>query len=281
MLKEKILEEVEKLSQAGKYDKAIKELQKLVEADKADIRLKLKMGDLYVRKKEIPKAIQSYQEVADYYIGEKFYLKAIAVYKTLLKISPGSLPANEKLGDLYREVGMINEAVHQYYIVAGSYDSVGKIKESVEIRKKILETDPSNTTSRIRLAELMQAGGEMEKSLAEYEQAARLLRERKEQEGLIEVYEKILYFKPENTALLIELCRIYFGKRDFKKALARIDAAPAASKEERGVVELWCEALLEDRQIDKARRKFQELYRKQLEAKDADGSARVYFLKKK
>ncbi len=276
MSKEKIIEEAEKLVKAGKFDRAIKEFQKLLADDPSDMRAKLKIGDLYAKKKDLPSAIKLYREVAENYSKENFHLKAIAVYKTILKLSPTSIEINEKLGDLYRQVGLENDAVNQYYIVATYYDSKGKVKEALEIRKKIVEIDPLNTTGRIRLAELMQAEGKTDDSIREYEKAADLLAKKKDRDGLVEVYEKMVYFRPEEVDRLVKLCKIYFEKRDFKKALRRIESALPSVKKSVEVNELWAEALLEDRQIDAARRKFKELYAMALEAKEAETAARVY-----
>lgn len=276
MSKEKIVEQAEKYLKSGKLDKAIKEYQKLVAEDPQDVRAKLKVADIYARKKEIPAAIKIYREVAEHYAKENFHLKSIAVYKTILKLAPTLVEINEKLGDLYHQVGLDNDAINQFYIVATYYDNKGMVKEALEIRRKIVAIDPSNTTGRIRLAELMQADGKADESLREYERAAEILATKKDREGLIEVYEKMLYFRPDNVEMLIKLSRIYFEKREFKKALRRIEGAPPEVKKNLEVQELWAEALLEDRQVDASRRRFKELYGMTLEAKDAERAARIY-----
>lgn len=276
MSKEKIIEQAEKLIKDGKYDKAIKEYQKLLEEDPLDMRAKLKVGDLYAKNKEIPNALKIYREVADSYCQENFHLKAIAVYKTVLKLSPSAVDANAKLGSLYHEVGLDNDAINQLYIVASFYDGKGMMKEAMEVRKKILEIDPSNTTSRIRLAELLQQDGKTEDCLREYEETAKILTAKKDREALVEVYEKMLYYRPDNVDMLADLCKVYFEKREFKKALRRIEAAPAPSKENLDVLGLWAEALLEERQVDASRKKFKEHYAKSLESHDVERSAKIY-----
>lgn len=215
-------------------------------------------------------------EVADFYCRENFHLKAIAVYKTVLKLNPMFVEINEKLGDLYHEMGLSEDAINQYYIIAGFYDSKGMVKEAMEIRKKIIEIDPSNTTGRIRLAELLQSSGQAEESLHEYEKAADLLRTKKDRDGLIEVYEKILYYRPKNVGMLIDLCKIYFEKKEFKKALTRIEGSLPEAKENLDILELWSEALLVEHQVEQARRKFRDFYQKALETKQAARAAKAY-----
>src|SRR3990167_583042 len=274
--KEKIIKAAEKLFKAGKYDKAIKEYQKLLAEDPADMRARLKLADIYARAKDLPTAIKTYREVADQYAQDNFHLKAIAVYKTVLKLAPTLVEINDRLGDLYHKVGLDNDAMNQYYIVATYYDNKGMVAEAKEVRKKILNVDPSNTTGRIRLAELMQAEGNVDGSIREYERTADILTQKHDRDGQVEVYEKMLYYKPDNADMLIRLCKIYFEKRDFKKALRKLDAATPEVRKNLEVNELWAEALLEDRQVDASRRKFRELYAMTIEANDTERAARVY-----
>ena len=276
MSKEKIIEQAEEYLKAGKLDKAIKEFEKLLANDPNDMRAKLKIGDIYAKKKDIQTAIKIYREVASDYSRDNFHLKAIAVYKNILKLAPTMIEINERLGDLYQKIGLDHDAINQYYIVASYDDSKGLLKEAMEIRKKILQIDPSNTTGRIRLAEMMQVEGKVDEALKEYEKAADILTKKGDREGLIEVYEKMLYFKPENKGMLTKLCKIYFEKREFKKALRRMDAVPTKLKGDLDILELLAEALLEDRQVDASRRKFRDLYVASLEAKETERAARAY-----
>ncbi len=276
MSRDKVVSQAEKYAAGGKFDKAIKELLKLTREDPNDMRVRLKIADLTVKKKEIPEALKLYNEIAAHYLKENFHLKAIAVYKTVLKLNPMSTEVNEKLGDLYRKVGLDEDAVNQYYIVAGYYDNKGMMAEAMQIRKKIIEIDPSNVTGRIRLAELLQSTGNTEQCLKEYEQAAEILKRKNDREGLVEIYEKILYCRPDDFSMLIDLIRIYFQKREFKKVLQKMQNATAESKNSPEILELWAEALLEDHQVDQARKKFRDLYARALELHQVERAVKVY-----
>ncbi|MBI1909969.1 MAG: tetratricopeptide repeat protein [Deltaproteobacteria bacterium] len=276
MNKEKILSEAEKYIKENKLDKAIKEYQKIVAEEPADLRVKLKIGDLYARKKDLVRAIKGYREVADAYEKENFHLKAMAVYKTVLKLNPTLIEVNEKLGNLYRLVGLEQDAINQYLIVAGFYDSKGMSKEALAIRKKIVAIDPSSATSRVRLAELYQSEGEEEASVKEYERASDLYKRTNNLQGLVEVYEKVLFYRPNNITMLRALLKIYFEKKDFSKVIKRLEAVPEEVKKDLVLQQLWAETLVEMGQMEAARRRFKDLYKNCVDLKDEERAAQVY-----
>ncbi|MDO8462239.1 MAG: tetratricopeptide repeat protein [Deltaproteobacteria bacterium] len=276
MDKDKILIAADKFVRENKLDKAIKEYQKIVTEDPSDLRVKLKIGDLYAKRKELPQALKTYREVAESYEKESFHLKAMAVYKTVLKLNPTLIDVNERLGNLYRLVGLDQDAVNQYMIVAGYYDSKGMTKEALAVRKKIIEIDPSSATSRVRLAELFQSDGQEDESIREYEHAAELYKKGRNPQGLVEVYEKVLFYRPGNIPMLRALLRIYFDRKDFQKMIKRLEAAPEAAKKDLVLQQLWAEALVDMSQLEAARRHFKDLYRSCVEMKDEERAAEVH-----
>ncbi len=276
MSKEKILEAAEKLVQSGKYDKALREYQKVLSENPKDMRTKVKVAEIQLKAGQRPEAIKTYREVAEDYVQDQFHLKAVAVYKTILKLSPTLIDVNEKLGDLYRELGVAQEAIDQYQIVANYYDQKSKFGEATEVRKKIVAVDPASVTGRIRLAELFQAEGRPEDSLREYQNAAEILGKKKDRLGLIEVYEKILHYRPGDLTTLLTLAQIYFERKEFKKILGHMNEAPVAARKNLGLQKLWAETLLEERQRDAARKKFREAYALSIEDKKPEESARLY-----
>ena len=108
--KEKILELARLFIEEGKYDKAIKEYEKILIADPADMRVKLRIAELYAKRKQIADAIRVYREVAKAYTHEGFYLKAVTVYKNVLKLNPSLIEVNEKLAELYEKMGLVGDA---------------------------------------------------------------------------------------------------------------------------------------------------------------------------
>ena len=276
MNKTKVIATAEKYIQDRKYDKAIKELQGLAIHYPQDPRLKLKIAEVYAKKKDISTAVKIYEEVAEAYTKSQFYLKAITVYKSILMLNPALVKMNEKLGELYHNVNMDGEAMRQYQIIVGYYEGHGQLKEALKIREKMLEVDPSSTTNRLRLAEIYQSDGNSEESLKQYEATAATIVGKEDESGLTEVYEKILYFKPDNSSVVLSLFRRYFKRKDFEKIITFFEKATPQVKTDDEINYLAAEAYLRLDQVHEAKKRFKELYEKMLKLKDWQKSDYLY-----
>ena len=95
--KSKIIDKAQKLIQKGYIDKAIVEYKRLTEKDPKDPTIRLRIGDLYVKIGKKDEAIKEYGEVAKIHTQRGFYLKAIAVYKQILKLDENLIEIHFKL----------------------------------------------------------------------------------------------------------------------------------------------------------------------------------------
>ena len=109
--KAKLLKVAQKHLSKGNLDKAIVTFQQLVEIDPRDLRLLLRLAELQARAGRKKEAIKNYEKIADAYIKQDFTPKAIAVYKTILRLDPELLSAYEKLTELYKSQGLEAEAL--------------------------------------------------------------------------------------------------------------------------------------------------------------------------
>src|SRR5688572_33373652 len=152
--KNKLMDAASKARDKGQVDKAIKEYLKIVREDPKDVRVWLKIGDLYAKKGAKPEATETYLKVAKFYSEQGFYLKAVAVYKQILKLDPRLVDVILKLAELHRQLGLMSEAMQYYESVAAHFHREGNTKEALETVKKLVDIDPDNIATRIKLAEL-------------------------------------------------------------------------------------------------------------------------------
>jgi tetratricopeptide (TPR) repeat protein len=90
--------------------KAIRECLKQVEKAPKDKRLRLKLGDLYLKNGEKEKAVDEYLKAGDLHAGQDLNARAIAIYKKIVAIDPEHIEAFHKIAKLYLEEDFLGDA---------------------------------------------------------------------------------------------------------------------------------------------------------------------------
>lgn len=222
MDKNKIIEAAAKLVAKGAYDKAIKEYQKVLDGDPRDVRVLQKMGELYQKKNDNVQAAYYFTKVAESYSQDGFFLKAVALYKQVLKLNPNLVDVNLKLAELHQQLGLMSEAMAYFQIVANHYDKQGDTKASLDTLKKMVDLDPDNVASRIKLAELYARDSMQQEALDEFKRAAEYLKRNNRSDDYMRVAERISSLEPDNLGLAKELAQGFLQKGDQKRALAKL-----------------------------------------------------------
>ncbi len=218
----KVLAAAQKHLSRGNYDRAIAEYQKLVDADPHDVRTWLKIGDLYTRKGAHREATQTYQRVAEHYATQGFFLKAVAVFKQILKLQPGRLDISLRLAEMYENLQLVSDALATYEQVAAAYARDGNVEKGLETLGKMAALDPDNIPIRIKYAEALSKAGKTEEAAEEFEAGAELLREQGRMDDYLKVAERLLYHRPEDLGLARQLAEHYLQRSDAKRALAKL-----------------------------------------------------------
>ena len=143
-----------KLVAKGAYDKAIKEYQKVLDADPKDVRVLQKMGELYQKKNDNAQAAHYFTKVAESYSTDGFFLKAVALYKQVLKLNPNLLEVNLKLAELHQQLRADARGDGVLPDRRQPLRQGGRHQGSLDTLKKMVDLDPENVASRIKLAEL-------------------------------------------------------------------------------------------------------------------------------
>lgn len=274
--KEKLLEQAKLFADQGKLDRAIQEYTKVLQMDPKDLRLKLRVAELYVKVKKMSEAIHTYQEVADSYCNDAFYLKAVTVYKNILRLNPSMLDVNRKLADLYEKMGLATDAIHQYQIVANMLEQKSMDAELLEVRRQIVAIAPDTTAHRVRLAEAYQICGKEEEAINEYEVLVKQLTQNGTPEQLIELYEKILAHRPDNLDMVRSLCATYVRIGDWKKALKRMEASYILVLQDPDMLTQMAEFYARQNQMATAGEKYTDLADLYLARQETDNAVKAY-----
>lgn len=274
--KEKILEHAKKLTAEGRFDRAIAEYQRLLQLDPEDLRIKIKIAELYVKRKQIQDAIKIYMEVARGYAGGGFYLKAVTVYKNILRLNPSLIDVNISLSELYEKMGLVQDALYQYQIVVSAYEQKNDANGVLSIREKMSELDPQNTSLKIRLAETYQLGGTSDKAIDIYEQLAEKLKGKGTPEQLIELYNKILAHRPEKHELIKSLCQMHYKRGEWKEMLKKMEIAKNFAEDDPEMLAMQAEVYAKLNQIETAKKKYHDLVDLYKEKSDVYNALKAY-----
>lgn len=262
----KVLDAARKYQSRGQYDKAIAQYKKLVDSDKRDVRSLLKIGDLHVRKGDRGAAIETYETVAGHYSNQGFFLKAIAVYKQILKLDPSRLEAQVKLGEMYEQLQLISDAMSVFEDVSTGFMRAGDTDQALAMLAKMVDLDPEHIPVRIKYAEALSRAGRTQEAADEFQQGALLLRDQGRLDDYIKVAERLLYHRSNDVPVAKELAETYIARRDPKRALAKLQICFKADPRDVSTLTLLAEAFLMLSQTEKAVSVYREIARIHREA---------------
>jgi len=220
--KRKLLDAARKHAQKGAKAKALKEYNKLLKKDPHDAKLLLEVGDAYRRWGQNEEAITQYGKVAQQYRQDGFDARAVAVLKQILKLDSKNYGAYVTLSDLYQRMGLDSEAVAALQTAADGYRKEGRKTEALDLLRQMAALDPTNTTSRLKVAELLRQEGMESEAVAEYEAVTEELESQNDRDQLVTVLGRILEVKPDNIGALTGLVRqlMVAGELDRAEPLA-------------------------------------------------------------
>lgn len=230
--RDKVQQAAQKYVEKKRYDKAIVEYSRLVQADPNDARTLLKIGDLQSKMGAFPDAIATYDRVGNLYTGQGFALKAIAVYKQIRELVARHAPQLDeryayitpKLADLYKQLGLVSDAVSALDEVATKLQARNKHPEAIEVFRRIVELDPTNPLPHLRLAEAFSRAQDVDGAIKEFGIAAKQLISLGRRDDAIKVLERSLHHRadPEQAKIAAEYYVDKGTQQDGLRALSKL-----------------------------------------------------------
>lgn len=237
--KGKIIDAATRALQKGNVRKAIKEYEKILRSDPQDIRITLKVSDLYARIGDTQQARELFEKVADFYKEQGFLLKALAVYKQIEDRLAGDDPdVFIQLAELYEQLGLLNDALQSYKSAAMLFKKAGNTKKWLNTVEKLLELDPENVRARLKLAELFSEKGMVREAVNHYRKVAEVLKKAGAKDDFIKVAQRLLYHQPDEFETNKALAEAYLEQGDALKALIRLRACYKNKPQDAEVLDL-------------------------------------------
>ena len=224
--KQKVLASAEKAVQQGKLQNAIAEYEKVIKEDPKDLTVLNTVGDLYARLGQNDRATYYFRRVGDIYATEGFTVKAIAVYKKVVKLAADNTECLSKLAELYTQQGLYNDARQQYVQIADQCMKSGDQDQAARIFQKILELDPENTAMQSRLADLFIKLGRKDEAKNIFLTAAQALHQKGALDAADEALKKVISLDPKNVDALLLRGKIASDSGDSTSATKYLEKLP-------------------------------------------------------
>jgi tetratricopeptide (TPR) repeat protein len=185
--RQKLIRDAERLVGRGKLNAAIDAYLAVLDADPDDTTTLNRVGDLYARLQRLGEAIELFKRAAEHFSEEGFTVKAIAIYRKILRLDPLQLEASESLADLQSRQGLVQDARQQYLTVADGYQRRGDKASVTAVHRKLVELEPEDPAHRLHLAELLKEQGQVREAQDQYGAIGELLLEHGKVEDALRV----------------------------------------------------------------------------------------------
>ena len=135
--------------------------------------------------------------------------KAIAAYKSVLKIDPNDVKVHNALGDLFIRRNMKREGINEYVWVADYYEKDGFHLRSIAMCQKILNLDKEMVTIQLKLGDLYAQQKLLVEAKRQYLKVADFYEKKKKVSEALEVFSKIADLDPGNVQVRVKLAANY------------------------------------------------------------------------
>ncbi|MES1245188.1 MAG: tetratricopeptide repeat protein [Acidobacteriota bacterium] len=200
--REQVVQTAEKYVSRGKIEPAIREYRKLLAENPNDINTLNRVGDLYAKIQRIDEAVDFFGQIGEQYSSQGFFVKAIAIYKKIIKLDPTRLDIYEQLADLYHKQNLVTEARTQYQVLADYYTKHENAASAIAIYNKMTVLEPDNPSYHVKLAEIYQQQKLFEKAMNEYRVIAELMIQHGRTQDASQVYERALGIDAKNLRFI-------------------------------------------------------------------------------
>jgi tetratricopeptide (TPR) repeat protein len=261
--KTKVIRAAEKFLSQGKIPAAIKEYEKIVDEDPDDFTALNMLGDLYSRIGEHKEATKCFALIAEHYREQGFNLKAIAMYRKIDRMNPGSAEMAAKLAPLYEAQGQIVEARASYLVLAENYTRANQSQKALEILRKIADLDPNNIEIRLKLADGFLREGFKTDAAEAFKQAGAQLLARQKTERALECYTKALEITPENLEVLSGVVAAHRALGSAEDAAEVLERALHSQPDDVNLLSMLASVYVEAEDAEAAERTTLELVRRE------------------
>ncbi|MFH1453672.1 MAG: tetratricopeptide repeat protein [Armatimonadota bacterium] len=243
-VKEKVLENIDKLLVSGKAGKAIEKCIELLKINPDDDFVRFELASIYVEigfldvaleilysLKEKDKENTEYRknildvlkwksapeqvlvesrQLADIFKKQKKTPELISLYQNIILLEDDDLLTRRKLAELYLESGRKAEGVFHLENIAEEYTVKEDIDKAIDIYNRVF-TESGDLSVKEKLGNLYSVLNKVNEAVAQYADLAAVYRDMKYEDQEKNILKKIIKLSPENLAARIRLSEFFAG----------------------------------------------------------------------
>lgn len=256
--KSAITKAAQKFAAKGQIEKAIAEWEKLLKESR-DGNIYNTVGDLYLKQKGKREAVDAFMKAAHIFREDGFYLKAMALYKKILNVSPLEVEAHIALGELNAEKGLVVNANENFLAAAEIYIRDGITEKALELYERILKFTPFNISLKIKIAELYLKIGLKNEAIKEYLVVALNYLEKGEHGKAQEFYLRVMGFEADNVTALVGLSSVADETNDIQQAYEYLNKAKSIAPDNSDVMLNCAKLAIKTNNIEEAKQSLTKL----------------------
>jgi tetratricopeptide (TPR) repeat protein len=213
-----ILKNADKLLKQGKLQPAIAEYVRIVEDQPRDFNSVNLLGDLYVRAKQIDKAVEQFVRIADTLSEDGFLPKAAALYKKVIKIKPDHEHSLLQAAEIAASQNLYADARAYLTVVADKKAAAGDKRGNAQMRIRLGNLDPADYPARINAARARIDINDTPGAVRDLKEIAAELTEKKRPAEAVEALREAGNLAPDDESIRTQLFDVYLASNDLARA---------------------------------------------------------------
>lgn len=245
----------------GSLEGALRAYSGILKLDPRDRRIRQKLGELLLKMGRPVEAEKHFREVVDGLVKEGAHRAAVALLKQLVALRPDDAGLQMDLAECYVASGYANDARPHFDTAMRLWIGAGRALDAAKAARRVADQSPGEPPLRLKVAELLEAGGDPAGAAAAYQEVAEEYRRRGRPDEVGRVAEMALRLKPDDVGLLLDAAAARVEAADHKRALGYLQVAFGLGPREPRTLDLLARAFEGVGQSDKALKVLSELSR--------------------
>jgi tetratricopeptide (TPR) repeat protein len=138
-------------SQDKKFQDSLGQLERTAKDNPSDLRIHIKIAELYLEHGKKKEAVREYLEAARAYEEKRLFQIAVAIYNHVISVDPERVDVYSSLADLHLRNGFVGDAVAILERLANNYYAKDMKYEATQVLRKISEIDPNNKFFKLKV----------------------------------------------------------------------------------------------------------------------------------